>query len=134
AGDRDIADVGNGDVAFEAVNLLVAVHDDEAIRIDQRSHVEADTDLELLDGSVGTISAATVITGRRIGARFTHEQAGRNGVGGLNARALKNFRAAVALGGGNSDVEVRVLNQVTEPARQNAVGAGVTAVVRGQEV
>ncbi len=44
-----VADILDGHVAFEGVDLGVDVHRHQPVGIDQRRHIELDTDLKLLD-------------------------------------------------------------------------------------
>src|SRR5205814_1662273 len=76
AGDGHLTDVGEIDRAAGALDLLVDVHDHQAVGIDQGRDFERDADLELLDGRVAAERTAAIITALRIGPRFTHEYAG----------------------------------------------------------
>ena len=97
---------GNGfhfsdsDGSGEAINLRVDIHDDKSILVNERSDIDRDTDLHLLNGGIAAIGAAAIIAPCGIGLRLADEQARGNRVGGLNPgrwrmRALLSPAAAV---------------------------------------
>src|SRR6185295_9776896 len=92
------------------------------------------TDLQLLNLVVAAVDAAGTGTGR-IRARLADEQVGFDGMGGLDARPLKDLALAIAGDGGDGGVEVHEAGDVGE-AVADGIGAGAAVaedVVEAEE-
>ena len=85
-----VAYTADRSVTVKIINLLLNLHGDCALGVDERSHIQFDTDRELRVGRAVTISATIVVGAGDVGNRFTNEKLRWLGLRGLNARTLND--------------------------------------------